>query len=286
MSWSQRSQYLYVNDQAPVGLQYNQTTGIWETIFLDENQNKFASLADIFNNPVAPLPVQTTGTDLTLSGFLSAGARVQAGTHFRAPNDPTATTPVYGFTGATDKGMYPTANGLGFAVGGTRIGEVQSWGGGFTGNVIQVLNFSNSYAHTITNSSNWNSSILSAASTDWEVSITPKYTTSKILVLYSIMSEVQGGTNSYTGIKISRKIGSGSYSEILVVTERQFGFASGSVAGAYSANQCTYNYFDSPNTTSSISYKFPCRVNSGTTNYINGLFGGNISTVTLMEVQQ
>lgn len=124
MSWSQRSPYLYVNDQAPIGLQYNQTTLVWETIFLDENQNKFVPLSDLFSNPVAPLPTPTTGTDLTLTGFLSAGGRVQAGTHFRAPNDPSTATPVYSFTGATNKGIIPTANGIGFVVNGTLIEEI------------------------------------------------------------------------------------------------------------------------------------------------------------------
>lgn len=124
MAWSQRSPFLYVNDQAPIGLQYNQTTSVWETVFLDENQNKFVPLSDLFSNPVAPIPSPTTGTDLTLTGFLSAGGRVQAGTHFRAPNDPTLASPVYSFTGATNKGIVPTANGIGFVVNGTLVEEI------------------------------------------------------------------------------------------------------------------------------------------------------------------
>lgn len=154
------------------------------------------------------------------------------------------------------------------------------------GTIVQVVSSSNSYAHSITNSSNWNNSILSALSTDWEVSITPKYINSAILVIYNIMMEINGGTNTYSGLKISRKIGSGSYSEIFITNTRQFGWASGSVAGAYVANQWNNNYIDLPNTLNQIFYKFPCQVNSGTTSYINGLSGGNISTVLLMEIQR
>jgi microcystin-dependent protein len=128
MSWSKRSENLYVNDQAPIGLQYNSTTAIWETVFLDENQNKFVPFDDIFSNPVYPLPTPTTGTNLTLSGFLQAGGRVSAGTHFRAPDDPNPATPVYSFTGATDKGIISTANGVGLVVGGNLILEITSSG--------------------------------------------------------------------------------------------------------------------------------------------------------------
>lgn len=178
MAWSQRSPFLYVNDQAPIGLQYNQTTLVWETIFLDENQNKFVPLSDLFSNPVAPLPIPTNGTDLTLTGFLSAGTSVSsgtlisAGTHFRAPNNTNPATPVYSITGATDKGIYPTTNGIGFAVGGSRVGEFQSWGGGFLNNICNFVNVIGTTDY----------SGISGTISDLTTTYTPKFSNSLLLI--------------------------------------------------------------------------------------------------------
>lgn len=293
MAWSQRSPYLYVNDQAPIGLQYNQTTLVWETVFLDENQNKFVPLSDLFSNPVAPLPVPTNGTDLTLTGFLSAGGRVQAGTHFRAPNDTNPATPVYSITGATDKGIYPTTNGIGFAVGGSRVGEFQSWGGGFTGNVIQLQNSTNTFDQSNATSGSY-SDVNSAVATPWEVTITPRYTNSKIIIMYSINFYITTSTASaYAGFRIDRKIGAGAYSNIYENQRDNTGpyMYGQSVGGASSSTmytQGTILYIDQPNTTSIVTYKLLYRPYSGTS------MGMNISQTQsngksyciLQEVQQ
>ena len=107
-------------------------------------------------------------------------------------------------------------------------------------------------------------------------SITPKFSTSKILVSLS------GGTTTYDsgslmGSRLYRQIASGSYSAIGGI---EFMSLNG-VAYGYPHSLC---YLDSPATTSTVNYQPYFYANSGTGVYFNYQVTGGIVSLTLMEI--
>lgn len=144
------------------------------------------------------------------------------------------------------------------------------------GNVLQVVS-SNTNSHWETTSTSYvDVSGLSA-------SITPSSTSSKILVMYAISA----GCNPDTAyFKVQRNgsdlyIGSGaSINAVFVIN--------GNVPTRYEVESLTYNYLDSPSSTSSLTYKIQAYVDSGTTLRVNGRGESNnyatTSSVVLMEI--
>lgn len=163
------------------------------------------------------------------------------------------------------------------------------------GNIIQVINSENDYTHTITNNANWNSDLLSAVGTTWEIAITPKYNNSKIIIQLLQNGYISRLSDSaYFGMSIWRKIGAGAYSQIQTPQvdsngsyEFGMGFTGISTFAFYSA--FSKLYVDSPNSTNEIKYKFSIR-----TYYTNTSFTANINATptkgksfcVLQEVQQ
>lgn len=200
----------------------------------------------------------------------------------------TVSLPGQSFASEPASGLYKIAtNKFGIAINGSRIGEFGSGYGGFTGNVIQSLYFTNSYNHSTSNSSNWTTYILSAAGTTFEVSITPKYNNSKIILLYNFSSYLSlgsGNTQAF-GIRIDRKIASGSYSSIYTgASDRQFEMSGSGLSSVFLGLQAIYSYEDSPNSTSQITYRFPVRVFNGSGSIAINLAG--TSSINLIEIQQ
>lgn len=207
--------------------------------------------------------------------------------------DGSASTPSISFLNSSTTGLYRIgANTIGIASNGTRVGEIGNGYGGFTGNVIQTINSSNSYSHVITSISY--TDILSAVGTTWEIAITPKYANSKILIIYSIVGQLYiSGNTQYVGFGISKKIGTGSYSRIFSPSAFQFGVAIGGGNSLYYNNQNTNLYNDTSSTTQEIKYKIEGLIYNNASSgafYVNSINGGGggtmISTVNILEIQQ
>lgn len=204
--------------------------------------------------------------------------------------DGTASNPSLSFLNDSDTGLYRIdANKIGISTGGNKVGEIGAGYGGFTGNIIQVVNFENSYGHTITNYTSWSSFIQSASGIDWEVSITPKYENSKIIIFRALNGNTYG-SNTYIGFGLNRKIGSGVYSQIytpVVDSNGAYEYGTGSLPSQY--NVYMNFYVDSPNSKSEIKYKFSTRVYGSGQTYQSNSFGSvnnGKSFILLAEVQQ
>jgi len=129
--------------------------------------------------------------------------------------------------------------------------------------------------------------------TGFSVSISPSSTTSKILVIFNVSVGADGGTNAptaqimrdSTAIAIGDAAGSRTRATSL--------YYAGNGGGANAQNNFSNNFLDSPNTTSSVTYKIQVRSNSAAqTTAINRGTGDTdgastargVSTITLMEV--
>ncbi len=128
------------------------------------------------------------------------------------------------------------------------------------GAVIQSVYSANSY-QTINNGTSYQD-ILSALATPWEISITPKSSTSVINLMANFQANLQRSTNgAFCGIRIQRKIGAGAYSTIFTpVTDSTGAFDYGMVAVGASSIVLISRYQllirDAPSTTSTVTYKF------------------------------
>ena len=141
------------------------------------------------------------------------------------------------------------------------------------GKVLQVVyGYYNTY--TSTNST-------SLVSTGLTASITPLFSTSKILIFSSILGVYCSQSNNAANLQICRNGSSVSYWD--------------DVVGNGTANAQSYDtsvsYLDSPSTTSSTAYTiYWKRVGPGTGNiFINNYeatSGQTVSTITLMEIAQ
>ena len=138
------------------------------------------------------------------------------------------------------------------------------------GHVIQVVQTTSTATDTTTSTSFVPSSL--------SASITPKLTSSKILVT------VAGGAMDYVAqsqiyIRLYRSIAGGSYSDIRNLVRSQFGAPTWALSHSY-------NYLDSPNTTSAVVYKPYYKTNNASNGmHFNNSYAVPI-TMTLMEIAQ
>ena len=147
------------------------------------------------------------------------------------------------------------------------ISNITSLPTGVGGKVLQVV-YSSTTTEKVVSSATFVDTGLSA-------SITPSATSSKILVICEISSVGKANSNTWVKLKLLR----GS-TDLITFTEEAG--ADGST-GSNKVGNSGASYLDSPNTTSSTTYK--CQMNSGAgSNY--GQTGGSagVSTMTLMEI--
>jgi len=267
MSWIKQNENFYTHDVAPFSLSY--INGSW---FLIDNrdQSKAVPYEDIYNNPVF------SPNFLTQSVLAS---------HFRGEASNTPSTPAHSFKTDIDTGMYRISDGkVGFSSNGSRVGEFGTGYGGFTGNILQVLQTSID-------------SQLSTGSTSYvditglSVSITPNYTTSKILILFKLNGSnlATSALNAYQIVRNSTAIGNGNQGNRRLCHTA----VRGAIGDLNSNFVASGEFLDRPNTISSITYKIQWLVDSGT-GYINRDFtnGNNtsypspLSIITVMEIQQ
>jgi len=237
-----------------------------------------------------------TGTNATINGTLSVtgnttlasvtGVNVTAtGTILAASG--TSGTPSISFSGDSNSGFYSISdNVIGVATNGTRVGEIGVGYGGFTGNIIQVVQTVKSDTFTTT-------STTYVDVTSFSCTITPRYSTSKILVLVDIggFAPINGGTSSARLLRDSTEIYSGDGSAGVLNQIHDGGASSGD--HYYGAFHHGSTYLDSPATTSSTIYKVQIKSNGAYTTVFNrsahdsGVYNGRTaSSITLMEVQQ
>ena len=126
-----------------------------------------------------------------------------------------------------------------------------------------------------------------------EISLTPSSTSNKIM----IMTAMQLSGDNDLSLKIQRKIGSGSYGDILLNSQRgseTLAHASNTIRSIYEMSPYTVQLLDTPNTTSQVYYK-ALAINGpegGANGYVNrpGTSGTTanqetvISTITIMEI--
>jgi hypothetical protein len=165
--------------------------------------------------------------------------------------------------------MSVVINGTGSISGLSNVGGIAS---AQSGSVIQTVNVS--YATQSTSAS------ATFSDTGLTASITPQFSTSKILVVVNHNGNLLIGTPTGIAFKLLR-----NGSQIQYVEDAApFSNASGQNLGT---GACNVTYLDSPATTSSVTYKtqFNNRSATGTTVVqFNGTFGQSTSYITLMEI--
>ena len=124
-----------------------------------------------------------------------------------------------------------------------------------------------------------------------EVAITPKFSTSKMYVSLNSFSLRTRGQSTYATMALQRKIGNGSFADILAFAEYA-GSISGGTNGSTQEVYPTLRYLDSPGTTSTVTYKIQGFRKAGSDNvaYHHNSSGGHVSgarntaTLVVMEV--
>jgi hypothetical protein len=138
------------------------------------------------------------------------------------------------------------------------------------GKVLQVVGATAATATTSTSTS--------FADTTLSASITPTASNSKVLVLISqngVGRSAAGNAQSGTGVKLFRG------ATELMVLNGHYGYTNTLLV--FFGGSVTANYLDSPNTTSSTTYKTQfCAPGTSSTGYVQE--GGAISTITLIEI--
>jgi len=145
-----------------------------------------------------------------------------------------------------------------------------------TGSVLQVVTYTDTTLRSTTSNS--------AVASGFSASITPKFSTSKILIIFNGSVAATQGTNGNI-------IGTGSVyrGSSTQLTACRWGYSQSAASGDFQSS-LAMSYLDSPATTSSVTYNlYWSRYNStyDATLYLNtlaGPFGQGSSTFVLMEI--
>lgn len=158
------------------------------------------------------------------------------------------------------------------------VGKIGNGYGGFTGNVIQVQS-------TVKTDNFTNGGTTFVDITGLSVSITPKYNSSKILILFDI--SVGGSTGSYTLFQLIRDstpIYIGTDSKTYIATKIHY------IGNSSFMDAISGNFLDSPNSSSTLIYKIQGRSSGATTWAVNRRVSNDdtsvVSSITAMEIQQ
>ncbi len=158
-------------------------------------------------------------------------------------------------------------------------GETIAFGSGVTpgagvGKLINVVN--NVYGTA-------NQTISTSTFTDItgsETTVTPRNSSSKFLINFTQHGVRKTTNNTYVGLRLMRKIGSGSYSEIEFITN---GHLYDGTTGTQTS-MLAFEYYDSPATSDEVNYKVQFR--SGTNNANVSVFvdGTEYGAIILKEI--
>ena len=138
-------------------------------------------------------------------------------------------------------------------------------GTGVGGKVLQVVQTVKTDTFTQSSSNTWSDI------TGLSVSITPSSTSNKILIIGKCSYSADSGY--YPMIKLLRDstdifIGDAAGSRVRV-TSGSYSHSTDAAGSYYGMRDFSYNYLDSPSTTSSTTYKIQLRSGDGTSSYIN-----------------
>lgn len=250
------------------------------------NTNKFNVTATSGNTTIAGTLGVTGDVAINTNKFnvtASSGNTTIAGT--LGISNGTASAPSLTPSGDTNTGLYSIgADTIGFSSNGVRVGEFGNGYGGFTGNIIQVV----STAKTDTSTLSTTFGTISGLSQ----SITPKYSTSKILIIINIsfgrsadniiyFKILRGSTDIYIGDV------AGSRTRASAVNYMS------NIATGTQVNNITLVFLDSPATNTLITYNTQGRTDSGScfinrsgTDTDTAQYFRMASSITVMELQQ
>lgn len=177
--------------------------------------------------------------------------------------------------------VLPTGNGSSGQVLSTNGSGALSWAA--PGKILQVVSTTKTDTFTSTTTGSW------LDITGFSVSITPAFSSSKILITYSLV----GGTNGTTRMKVRLvrdstdiAVGDSAGSRLRATSADNFG-------DQFEVHNSVFTYLDSPATTSATTYKVQIRNGDSTgTLYVNrnGSDTDNVvtarfaSSITVMEV--
>lgn len=185
-----------------------------------------------------------------------------------------ASAPTISIGNQTNKGFYHVGSDkIGVSIGGSKVGEIGNGYGGFTGNIIQVQNTTKSDTFLTTSGTY-------VVITGLSINITPRYITSKILVIANI--KVGVAQDSYPQVALfvnGSRFPSDGTSAAFDNTFR-----------TYNLVEMGFNFLHSPNSISSVTYDARILINNSGTVYVNR-YGNDASRIsssslTLLEVQQ
>ena len=151
-----------------------------------------------------------------------------------------------------------------------------------TGAVLQVV------STTITSNVSFGSSAKDAYVDIKSLTITPSATSSKILIIWDLLAGIGGG--NYPGIR-TQWLRDSTIICGPTRLELYYGVPNASNSGYGRRGYLSGNYLDSPNTTSTVTYKFQGDNDSGSA--VTGTYGGEIyagdgtgskTAMTLMEI--
>ena len=136
-----------------------------------------------------------------------------------------------------------------------------------TGSVLQVVNAT--YSTEVTNSTS------TYADTGLTASITPLFSTSKILVFVEQNGCNKQTNNTFINLRLLRG------STVLIIFEAVAGYTNSVTEANFGGSSASY--LDSPSTTSSITYKTQL-ISAGNTALVGVQRNSSVSTITLMEI--
>ena len=119
--------------------------------------------------------------------------------------------------------------------------------------------------------------------TGMNVSITPKFTSSKIKVSCQISWWLTSDANNYMFLTYYRDIGGGGYSNLADDTTYDAMQFYAPSRNATLNNCAILNFTDTPNTTSAVTYKLYCRKYDGT-NHVRLKYAQTVSSITATEI--
>lgn len=209
------------------------------------------------------------------------------GTNFSSSGS--ASTPTISIGNQTNKGFYHEGtNKIGVSVGGSKVGEIGVGYGGFTGNIIQVQSTTKSDTFTTTSTS--------FIVPGLNVNITPRFITSKILVMMGISYICDAGSYTFFArvLRDSTSIGIGDIDPVYTSRTRATVGGQRTTDPAHPLTQ-TIQFLDSPSLVSTLNYQVQV-ISQGGTISINRSGSGEtandssrgttISNITVMEIQQ
>ena len=156
-----------------------------------------------------------------------------------------------------------------------------------TGNTVSLASGKNLYApgsvvqiKEAATGTSFTTSSTTIAATNLQVTLTPKFQTSKFFIAVQWNANLSGGASAGIEVNIYKSIGGATAT---ACGDEQISYSG--LAGQGSTHHCEYtSLVDTPNTTSQISYQFWAKSHSGTNVRIAADWG--FMRMTVMEVAQ